>query len=959
MNRVALPLILIAAYGLPDLANAVDQTRFVNDVVKVKQIVQLLQTMSRKVLHEREQENTLYKEINHYCSARHHKAGVTPQAHAAPAIPHTDAKKAVAQAQAVAVPKKAVAPVKADSGADELADKSSTPSDDSVDESAISDTSSTDDQDGVDVSSVDAAEAAAERVEQEVEPVKDSKIVAHQEQPLQMPKKATHLATAPVVHSAAQINAAVSAALDDVATNVPDAGSKKTDHMAQVQAAGDPDEELQEVQGMLKATGTPIAEEPPLSGSQVSTQPQQLTQALDDLATEIPDPPMTSKKSEHAAQAQAAADPDEELKEVQVMVKDTDSAVAEVPSVAVSHVQSQPTKLQQAQSQKLQAPVSQKKTQPEALKKMQPQKTIKAQKLSKVQQKQQKVSSSPEKTLPPQVASPNMQQKLEAVFGDDGHVEAAEDDSDAGSSNESLDASEASEEMDDTLAPNGDSNQADHDDLIQAYHDHQETKAAVARATVAPAHHIKSKPAAKETKASVVQKVAPRHGEKTHRAAGRKSKVDAKVQVVNRQSKSAPSATKQIHKVAKAVAVHSHASHVVLAAPKKHSRNIKKTSKASSVAHDTDKELQQMNDLLGVSPIKPDKDADAVVAETESLDAVINNEEEKLKAAAKMRQGGTEAQLRKELKASVKSGDMNDNVMTEEKLDDSGFVDFDAQASSAVFVSSSAKKQAPKPVKAKAVAKAAKKNKRALATKRSRKHHAQPVQAQPQADDAETMQQEDNAEDDVSLVEKDLVPLPEIPLAPKVAARAPAKLVKTPVAKPVAHGLAQISDADDMSLASQSEALDDLVGVLPNIEKEALQLYNSFGGEPAPLESLGGLAVVPSFLQVSKHTPGIPTMAEFDKAWAQLRSVAMLLQTTDDKVAALRKPAVALMQKKGKHTGFADIDSQCKWLISNLEHRQRMRSQEEALLNEAHQVLGTAHSFLQQFAEHTHLRGRR
>merc|ERR1719331_406649 len=99
MNRVALPLILIAAYGLPDLANAVDQTRFVNDVVKVKQIVQVLQTMSRKIQHEREQEKSLYTEINHYCSARHHKAVVTPQPHAAPAIPHTDAKKAVAQTQ--------------------------------------------------------------------------------------------------------------------------------------------------------------------------------------------------------------------------------------------------------------------------------------------------------------------------------------------------------------------------------------------------------------------------------------------------------------------------------------------------------------------------------------------------------------------------------------------------------------------------------------------------------------------------------------------------------------------------------------------------------------------------------------------------------------------------------------------------------------------------------------------
>jgi len=415
MIRVALPLILIAAYGFPNLANAVDQTKFVNDVVKVKQIVQLLHTMSRKVSHEREQENTLYKEINHYCTARQQKVAVAPQAHAAPVAPHTQAapavlKKAVAEVKAVVKPVVKQAKTDPSQGADELADEASAVSDDSVDEPTIPDTSSTDDQDAGDVSSVDAAEAAAEElVEQDVAPGKDAKGVSHQKQPIQIPKKAAHLAPAPVMHSAAQINAAVSAALDDVATNVPDAVSKKTAQVAQVQAAGDPDEELQEVQVMLKATSTSVAEEPALSRSHVSTQPQKLKQALDDLATNMPGAPMTSKKIEHVAKAQAAADPDEELKEVQAMVKDTGASVAEVPSVPVSHVNTQPKKLKQAQKE------------------------------NKVQQKQKKMPSTLEKTLPPKVVSHNLRQKVEAVFGDDGHVEAADDDANVQTSDENND----------------------------------------------------------------------------------------------------------------------------------------------------------------------------------------------------------------------------------------------------------------------------------------------------------------------------------------------------------------------------------------------------------------------------------------------------------------------------------------------------------------------------------------
>ena len=42
--------------------------------------------------------------------------------------------------------------------------------------------------------------------------------------------------------------------------------------------------------------------------------------------------------------------------------------------------------------------------------------------------------------------------------------------------------------------------------------------------------------------------------------------------------------------------------------------------------------------------------------------------------------------------------------------------------------------------------------------------------------------------------------------------------------------MTELPKRDELSLASQSAALDDLAGAIPNIEKEALQLYNSFGG---------------------------------------------------------------------------------------------------------------------------------
>jgi len=174
----------------------------------------------------------------------------------------------------------------------------------------------------------------------------------------------------------------------------------------------------------------------------------------------------------------------------------------------------------------------------------------------------------------------------------------------------------------------------------------------------------------------------------------------------------------------------------------------------------------------------------------------------------------------------------------------------------------------------------------------------------------------DDAEMDVASVEQELLP-----------------------AAPAAPTKEELSLVSQSNLGSQSEAVDDLsdiAGVVPNVEKEALQLYNTFGGSPDALESVGGGL---TFLQQQqRHTPGIPSQADLNVAWDELSSVAVKAQS------AASTNALGLLQEKGD-SGL-DIEEECNWLMSNYEARQKVRAQEEDLLKEAHQLLGNAHVYI-------------
>jgi hypothetical protein len=181
-----------------------------------------------------------------------------------------------------------------------------------------------------------------------------------------------------------------------------------------------------------------------------------------------------------------------------------------------------------------------------------------------------------------------------------------------------------------------------------------------------------------------------------------------------------------------------------------------------------------------------------------------------------------------------------------------------------------------------------------------------------------------------------------------------------PVVAPAAPSKPEAPRKAELSLASQSEALDDLAGAIPNVEKEALELYNTFGGEPSSLESIslaqqpGFAAPSAMFLQVheqKKHTPGVPSQANMDAAWDLLTRVAKQKHEAMSLAQHLEsrsgKPVGVLLQRLQENL-LDDIDDECDWLMSNFYHRQQDRAQEEAALAEAHRLLGGAHVFAQE-----------
>jgi len=214
--------------------------------------------------------------------------------------------------------------------------------------------------------------------------------------------------------------------------------------------------------------------------------------------------------------------------------------------------------------------------------------------------------------------------------------------------------------------------------------------------------------------------------------------------------------------------------------------------------------------------------------------------------------------------------------------------------------------------------------------------HPEPLYVDPQIKAVQSEFDETKAE--VANMEKDFTPVTQTV----------ATLTKQPDPAILANALtkAQQQEQDDMSVAAMSEAFGDLKGAIPNIDQQALTLYNSFGGEPASVDALGGLGAGPSFLQVAKNQrhprdlgQSLPPVmrTDLDAAWDALRDVAQDTLSAFNMMDTLRNTDDA-----GSDTatpGSSSIDDQCTLVLKNFERRQAVRSKKEAELEKRSQRL--------------------
>lgn len=151
--------------------------------------------------------------------------------------------------------------------------------------------------------------------------------------------------------------------------------------------------------------------------------------------------------------------------------------------------------------------------------------------------------------------------------------------------------------------------------------------------------------------------------------------------------------------------------------------------------------------------------------------------------------------------------------------------------------------------------------------------------------------------------------------------------------------------ADEVKSAAVSEAVDDLDGSIPNIDQQALQLYNTFGGEePATLDTLGSLSSGPGFLQVvqrHQHNRRLaPALqADIDAAMQALEAIAKDTTSAMNTLNLLRNADESDADSGGSASDTSSITEQCTSLLQELESRQNNRAKQQTELQQRSQRL--------------------
>lgn len=216
-----------------------------------------------------------------------------------------------------------------------------------------------------------------------------------------------------------------------------------------------------------------------------------------------------------------------------------------------------------------------------------------------------------------------------------------------------------------------------------------------------------------------------------------------------------------------------------------------------------------------------------------------------------------------------------------------------------------------------------------------------PLQKKLQVDPKVVAVQSEMAETakQVARFEEDLAPAAPVAPVPESPAETLRRLDPS-----IAAQAKQKEDRDtNVAAIALSEALsEDLDGVLPNIDHQASQLYNTFGGEPASAESLGSeVSSSPAFLQVIRHKMPL-RLNQFEQhmrlaqvAQADLNAAYHSLEEIADDA----KGAMSMMDELRNTVKSPHVDDRCKILMQKFEHRQLARAKREAELDKRSQEL--------------------
>jgi len=369
---------------------------------------------------------------------------------------------------------------------------------------------------------------------------------------------------------------------------------------------------------------------------------------------------------------------------------------------------------------------------------------------------------------------------------------------------------------------------------------------------------------------------------------------------------------------------------------------------ASDEADDADmgQALQNMKDLLkdnfteGVAA----KDDESVVHESEALESTIENTEDSLKSEATQEETIVKEQLKQDLKDYAKMDGPAEKAIAESDTSNSNDDDADDDITEELTLPESGDSLPLSPSENIVHTRTARVLPRSLlgfkaAVAKSETDNAQVNQSQTAYE--ETANAVDSMDNDADVSAK-------IYLS---GSSADAYQNSQSEAKARIQNKSSSLQADDHRFASRLPSLDDLARAIPNVDKDALEMYNSVDDSDLGTSD-DSLDVPPSFVQLVQEQAVIIPQADLDAVWNSLKTLADHTHAGLNMIDLLRHAAPRGAQTKTRsslhghlqYSFFAahqdqGVGQQCNWLLRSFEQRQENRMKMNAVVKRAKSIL--------------------